>query len=163
MHLSTPEFALDLMTRSVMPQVYKAKVMSVSHIGITVSSLPEAVRFFEQLLERKPRTVREYSAPYIATVTNIPDATLDVAYFDLPGGVSLELTEYRELDRAGVHDTATPGIAHLSLVVVGIEELWKKAVASGAQPVSSMVVEITSGPNQGGRMVYLRIHGDVFI
>lgn len=146
-----------------MSQSKVARIAGVAHIGVTVSSLRDAIQFFQELLTYGPRTQGEYVADYIATLTNIPGAALDVAYFDLPGGVSLELTEYRDLGRSAVQDTGSPGAAHLSFVVDHIEEMWTKALAAGAQPVSPRVVEITAGPNKGGMIAYLRCPGDVTI
>lgn len=130
---------------------------AVHHVGITVADLATATSFWECLLGRPARDRRTLDGPQVGTLVGYPGIRIDSCWFDLPGGVALELLAY--LDR---HDepydpgTAHPGNVHVCLLVDDMPAAHAHAVACGARPVSDAPIEITQGPRVGTKVAYLR-------
>jgi catechol 2,3-dioxygenase-like lactoylglutathione lyase family enzyme len=135
----------------------------VHHIGVTVASLDGALAFWESFLERKATWRTRLDRPYLAEIIGIPGVEIDGAFVDLPGGVILELLQYRTADKvANPAATANPGNVHICLAVENADAAWRRAVDCGAAPVRrDGPVEVDDGPNRGARVAYLRIHDGV--
>jgi catechol 2,3-dioxygenase-like lactoylglutathione lyase family enzyme len=133
------------------------------HVGMSVADLDEALAFWEGFLGRPARWRTLLDRPYLGRHVGYPGVSIDAAFVDLPGGVVLELLDYRIADKARIADaTANPGNVHLCLAVDDCAAAWKKAVALGARPiVPEGPVEVTHGPNAGARVAYLRIHDGI--
>jgi creatinine amidohydrolase/Fe(II)-dependent formamide hydrolase-like protein len=88
----------------------------------------------------------------------MPGIKIDAAFVDLPGGVILELLDYRHDDRVPhVDDTQHPGNVHLCFRVEDADAAWARAVACGARPVNpDGPVTLDGGPNKGAKVAYLR-------
>ena len=101
--------------------------------------------------------------PYLGEIIGIPGVEIDGAFVDLPGGVILELLEYRTADKApNPPATANPGNVHICLAVENADAAWRRAVECGATPVRlAGPVEVDDGPNKGARVAYLKIHDGV--
>jgi len=139
-------------------------ISGVHHIGITVSDLEKALAFWTDFLGRPARWRTVLDRPYLSRVIGYPNASLNAAFIDLPGGSVIELLDYHQVaDRVGNPEaTANPGNVHLCLAVGDATEAWSRAVAAGALPVSPEgPVDIDGGPNKGARAAYLRIHDGV--
>ncbi len=133
------------------------KFADVHHIGMTVRDIEQSIEFYEQalgmtLVGRRACVDEEY----VARQTGYPGVQLSVASFrvrpDSPN--SLEIVQY--LNSPGEPaDTATnrPGSTHLCLVVddllAAYTDLKNKNVRFRSDPV-----EITAGPNRGGKVIY---------
>jgi catechol 2,3-dioxygenase-like lactoylglutathione lyase family enzyme len=129
----------------------------VHHIGISVSDVRRSVRFWSELLDTEPRWEKVLDGAYLGGVTGYPGVVLDAAVIDLPGGVALEILEYRGVEKTLNPDaTANPGNVHICLQTSDIEGLRDRALASGARPVSPEVTTVSEGPNTGARACYLR-------
>ncbi len=129
---------------------------SLHHVGVSVADLARAVAFWERMLRQAPRNRRVLEGPQLGTLVGYPGIRIDSCWFDLPGGVSLELLQY--LDRSDPpYDPATahPGNVHVCLRVDDMGAAHRHAVESGAQPVSEPI-EVSGGPNAGARVAYLR-------
>lgn len=137
------------------------QALDLDHVGLTVSSLSDAMGFWESFLDAAPVVHRTYDSDYISEVTGFKAAKLDIAIFILPGGKRLELIDYLSEERGDVPDRATPGTAHLAFRTNLMDVHFEKAISAGAVPVSVGPVVITSGPNAGGRMCYLDLPGNV--
>ncbi len=87
-----------------------------------------------------------------------PGVNIDAALLEIPGGVLLELLDYRLPDRVPhVDDTRHPGNVHLCLRTDDAEATWARALACGARSVSpNGPVELDGGPNKGAKAAYLR-------
>lgn len=130
---------------------------NVHHIGISVSDVRRSVRFWSDLLDTEPRWEKVLDGAYLGGVTGYPGVVLDAAVIDLPGGVALEILEYRGVKKTpNPEETANPGNVHICLQTSDIDALRERALASGARPVSAEVIAITEGPNTGARACYLR-------
>lgn len=135
----------------------------VHHVGMSVGSLDEALRFWEALLGRPARFRGRLSRPYLGRSVGYPGVEIDAGLVDLPGGGLLELLEYGVEDRRqNPEETANPGNVHLCLEVEDADAAWRAAVAAGARPVNpDGPVEVDAGPNLGARAAYLRIHDGI--
>ena len=127
-----------------------------SHVGIQVESLGRSVAFYHDLLGFEVVTTWVRDEPWIREVVGYPEAVLDVAILGLPGSaVFLEILEYERVDRTHVDTSnANPGTAHLAFYVDDINVVYDRLVSAGVRSVSAPV-EPTSGPNTGGRVVYV--------
>jgi catechol 2,3-dioxygenase-like lactoylglutathione lyase family enzyme len=145
-------------------QAQAAAIAGLHHVGVTVASLDEALKFWEAFLGRPARWRTVLDSPYLSRVVGYPGASIKAAFVDLPGGAVIELLDYhRSGDRsANPEATANPGNVHLCLAAADLRTTWAHAVACGARPVSpDGPVDIEAGPNQGAKAAYLRIHENV--
>ena len=133
------------------------QLSDIHHLGMTVSNIERSIEFYRDvlgmtLIGRRP-CVEE---GYVAKQTGYDGVQLSVASFrirpDSPN--SLEVVQY--LNHTGEPaDTSTnrPGGTHLCIVVddlvAAYEDLKSKGVRFKSNPV-----EITAGPNNGGRVIY---------
>lgn len=70
------------------------KINSANHTGITVSSLTEALKFWEGLLGGKILYRNHIAMSPELNVIGVPDAVMDNAMVALPDGSRIELLEY---------------------------------------------------------------------
>jgi catechol 2,3-dioxygenase-like lactoylglutathione lyase family enzyme len=140
-----------------------ATASAVHHIGMSVASLDDAVKFWESFLGIPVRWRTTLDRPYLASITGIPGVSINAAFIDLPGGVILELLDYQSLDKsANPEATPNPGNVHVCLAVDDANLAWRHAVACGARPVSpDGPTNINGGPNVGARGAYMRIHDGI--
>ena len=134
-----------------------SRFRAVHHVGITVVDLAVAVAFWEGLLGTPARDRRLLDGPQVGTLVGYPDVRIDSCWFDLPGGVALELLQY--LDRSETPNdpgTAHPGNVHVCLHVDDMAAAYAHAVACGAQPVSDAPIRVAQGPRAGTEVAYLR-------
>jgi catechol 2,3-dioxygenase-like lactoylglutathione lyase family enzyme len=82
---------------------------------------------------------------------------MDSCWFDLPGGVALELLDYLEpVEDAYEHGNAHPGNVHVCLHVDDMEAAHAHALAAGAVAVSPAPITIGQGPKAGTKVAYVR-------
>ena len=130
---------------------------AVHHVGVTVADLDRAEAFWEHLLGVPPRDRRLLAGPQLGTMVGYPDIRIECCWFDLPGGVALELLRYLDRDEAPYDPgTAHPGNVHICLRVADMDLAHAHAVACGARPVSSRPIDVAAGPRVGARLAYLR-------
>lgn len=137
---------------------------AVHHVGITVASLERAITFWAGLLGREPRDHRLLQGPPVGDLVGYPGVRIDSCWFDLPGGVALEVLEY--LDRSEPpYDpgTAHPGNVHLCLAVGDLDAALTHVSACGGRPVSPAPVDVRQGPRAGSRLAYVRAPDGVTI
>ncbi len=130
---------------------------SVHHVGISVADMSRSVAFWGSMLGQAPRDRRVLEGPRLGTLVGYPEVRIDSCWFDLPGGVALELLCY--LDRSDApYDpgTAHPGNVHVCLRVHDMEAAHRHAVDCGARAVSEQPIEVRVGPRAGARLAYLR-------
>jgi catechol 2,3-dioxygenase-like lactoylglutathione lyase family enzyme len=130
---------------------------------MSVASLEDALDFWCAFLGVEPRWRTVLDRPYLGKHVGYPGVQIDAAFVDLPGGIVLELLDYRVDEKTANPDaTANPGNVHLCLTVDDAQDSWNRAVAAGARPVApDGPVDVDGGPNQGARASYLRIHDGI--
>ncbi|HEY4278373.1 MAG TPA: VOC family protein [Conexibacter sp.] len=140
-------------------------VAGVHHVGASVASLDDAVRFWKGLLGRPPRFLGRLERPYLGESVGYPGVVIDAALFDLPGGGLLELLDYQVDGRTGASEESfNPGHVHLCLAVDDCDAAWQRAVELGARPRREAgPVRVDAGPNEGARVAYLRVHDGISV
>lgn len=138
-------------------------VRGVHHVGASVADLDAALAFWEPFLGVSARFRGRLSRPYLGESVGYPGVEIDAGIVDLPGRGVLELLEYRLDGREQTPDeTKHPGNVHLCLAVSDAAAAWERAVSLGAQPVRAAgPVDVDSGPNEGARVAYLRVHDGI--
>ena len=127
------------------------------HVGVTVSDLERAVRFYTEGLGLEV-AVRQTSAAEYLAVTGYPGLEIATAFVEAPGdGVRIELQEYRRVGDHGAREpgTAPVGSSHICFRVDDLSSVLARAEAAGGHRVTDPV-DIDSGINDGGAAVYLR-------
>jgi catechol 2,3-dioxygenase-like lactoylglutathione lyase family enzyme len=128
----------------------------LDHIGFAVGNLDRATDWYTRFLGEPPVMRKVWDVEYIGRVLGYPGVKIECAFWDLPGGTTLELIEYLE-PAPGVVDMETynAGNAHLCLVVddldADLERLRSELGLTGVE-----AVEIPWGPYAGGKACYLR-------
>lgn len=142
----------------------RAAFERTDHIGITVADLDRSIAFWERMLGAPGRDRRLLEGPRLAILLGYDSARIDSCWFDLPGGLALELLQYLEpLEPAHDPSTARPGNVHVCLQVPDIEAARARAVAAGATAVSAEPIDIMRGPRAGSRMICVRDRDGVTI
>lgn len=132
------------------------------HIGMSVADLDAALAFWEAFIGHGPRWTTVLNRPYLGKVVGHPNVEIKAAFFDLPGGIVIELLDYQVASRSPNTDaTANPGNIHVCVRVADAVESWHRAVAAGARGLTDGPVDIDGGPNKGARAAYLRIHDGI--
>jgi catechol 2,3-dioxygenase-like lactoylglutathione lyase family enzyme len=131
-------------------------VTSLFHVGITVSELERAVRFYTHGLGFEEVVRQTSDAPYLA-LTGYPGVEIAAAFVRLEDGLTLELQEYRRAQAGPARNpgTAPAGSSHLSLRVDDLDRALAQAEQAGGRRVTDPV-DIDRGMNAGARAVYLR-------
>lgn len=127
------------------------------HAGITVRDMEASLRFYRDGLGLEVHLDRVLDAEYLKALLDLDFENLRAVYLTIPGGGFVELLEYRGIERLSV--AARPndfGGGHLCLYVTGIDELTPRLVELGGSPRSASPINITSGPNEGARSIYMR-------
>lgn len=133
------------------------QLRDIHHLGMTVSDIERSIVFYRDTLGMKLIGRREcVEEGYVAKQTGYDGVKLSVASFrirpDSPN--SLEVVQY--LNHTGEPaDTSTnrPGGTHLCIVVDDLVAAYEQLKSQGVR-FKSDPVEITAGPNRGGRVIY---------
>jgi lactoylglutathione lyase len=126
------------------------------HVGYTVSDLDRSVQFWARLLEREPKARRTWDVPYLSRIQGYDDVKVEAAFFDLPGGLTLELIQYHNPQHATVDmETYNVGNAHLSFVTDDLHRTFDRLRGS-AELRSAEPVRIEWGPYEGGYAARVR-------
>ena len=146
-----------------MTRMNPIRILETNHTAFTVTDLDQAIRFFREalgfeLISREPREPK-----YIQHLTGVAGAEVVIAYVRGAGHL-IELFEYsgpgdRKADPPRPCDA---GANHICFFVESIEAAVAAAKAHGMEPIASPVV-IGAGPNRGGKLVYLRGAGGIYV
>jgi catechol 2,3-dioxygenase-like lactoylglutathione lyase family enzyme len=131
-------------------------LLRTDHVGYTVSDLDRSVEFWSFLLEREPSARKTWDVPYLAVIQGYEVVTLEAAFFELPGGLTLELIRYQQPEHATVDmETYNVGNAHLSFVTSDLYRTFERLRGRAALR-SSEPVRIEWGPYEGGYAARVR-------
>ena len=126
------------------------------HAGITVRDMRVSLAFYHDGLGLSLQFDKTLDADYLRTVLALEFTSIRAVYLDIPGGGIVELLEYQGIERLAA--TSRPndyGAGHLCLYVEDIDGMVDRLRERGGRTRSEGVVDITSGPNQGSRSVYM--------
>jgi len=142
--------------RSDEVQMTSGFLTTVDHVGYTVSDLDQSVAFYSFLLEREPVARKTWDVEYLGRITGYPGISVEAAFFELPGGLTLELVQYLRPDHALVDmETFNVGNAHLSFFTPDLHGLFER-LKGRAQMRSDAPVRIEWGPYEGGYAARVR-------
>jgi catechol 2,3-dioxygenase-like lactoylglutathione lyase family enzyme len=129
-------------------------ILKPNHTGFTVSSLTEAIEFWNGVLGL-PVSSPYYSVDKpISTLVGVPGANVSIAFITLPGGHQVEILEYTGVPQTkNIYrpESCDVGSVHLALDVKGMDEIARRALKVGWR--------IVGGPlyiDYGKRAIYLR-------
>lgn len=107
-------------------------IAACDHIGITVSDMDRAIRFFRDVLGARIGEPRYYDDPAIGKVNGFPGALMTIGHAFV-GGYSFELLQYHTPDDRRSSDLrpCDSGHIHLALKVHGIEALVARMEREG--------------------------------
>lgn len=130
-------------------------VSSVSHTGVTVGDLEQALRFWTEVLGFEPVGSDEVGGAFLAGTTGVPGAHLRAAQVT-KGGSVIELLQYtapedRKTMRPRPCDV---GSVHIALDVDDIDAV-AEACAGYGWVMPGRIETLTGGPLSGARLVYL--------
>lgn len=132
-------------------------VTGARHAGITVSDLDRSLGFYRDLLGAELLWRRLYEEPEILRVVGVPDATaIEIAMLRVPGSeLDIELLAYRGGERrSGAGSPSEHGTGHFCLFVSNIDDLYNDLAGQGVRFRSDGPIEMTGGPNRGGKSLY---------
>lgn len=132
-------------------------ITGARHGGITVSDMDRSLAFYAGILGLELVWRGELPAPVIGRIVGVSEATgFEVAFLRIPGSeTQVELVEYRGIEKhSGAGSPAEHGTGHFCVFVRNIEELYDDLVAQGVRFRSDGPVEMTIGPNRGGKSLY---------
>jgi catechol 2,3-dioxygenase-like lactoylglutathione lyase family enzyme len=111
------------------------KIQRCDHIGISVSDMDRAIRFFGAALGARVTEPHRYEDPKIGRASGVLGAQLTICMAYL-GDYSFELLQYHTPDdrRASDLRPCDAGHIHLALKVEGIEELVARMQREGFEP-----------------------------
>lgn len=129
----------------------------VHHVGLTVSDLERALRFWGDALGMATVVRQERRGGYLEAIVREPGAHVRQAQLELaPGGARIELFEY--VAPPGDHVEARPrdvGFAHVAVRCEDVDRLLARLLAAGGTAFGP-VIEVDAGVNAGARAVYVR-------
>jgi catechol 2,3-dioxygenase-like lactoylglutathione lyase family enzyme len=131
-------------------------VRGAFHTGFTVSNMERSLAFYRDLLGME--VLAEFvPAEYFQRVVGFPGARARIAFLRAPNDAHrLELLEYESpRGEPTPRETNRPGNGHICFYVDDIVAMHRRLSAAGVTFVSDPI-QITAGPNQGARAVYLR-------
>jgi catechol 2,3-dioxygenase-like lactoylglutathione lyase family enzyme len=122
----------------------------LEHVGYTVSDLGQSVAFWSYLLDVEPKATKTWDVPYLGRVQGYDQVRVTAAFFDLPGGPTLELVQYHHPPHAVVDmETYNVGNGHLSFVTSDLARVFSR-LEGRAELRSTEPVRIEWGPYEGG-------------
>ena len=133
-----------------------ATVTGIFHGGVTVSDMDRALRFYRDGLGLAVEFDRILDGPYLPVVLALDFEAIRAVYLRIPGDQFIELLEYRGIERLPAASRPCDyGAGHLCLYVEGIDEIVARLKDLGFRARSDDVVDITEGPNEGARSIYM--------
>lgn len=126
------------------------------HAGITVRDMDASLKFYRDGLGLAEQFDRLLEADYLRTVLALDFSAIRAVYLEIPGGGIVELLEYQGIERLTAASRPSDfGAGHLCLYVEDIDAMVDRLRERGGTSRSPHVVDITSGPNQGSRSIYM--------
>lgn len=129
-------------------------IHGVHHFALTVADVDRSIAFYRDFgLELV--SDREVDGDYVERITGVPGAHIRISH--LSGfGHNLELLEYKQPRGAGrARGLQDVGSAHLCFLTDDLDAECDRLRARGVMFRSPGPVTTTSGPNRGGKGVYV--------
>jgi len=132
-------------------------IISADHTGITVANLERSLEFWRDVLGFEFSHGAHQRGEMAEQITGVKGAELKLAVLKTPSGHKIELLEYlTPSDRKQVDLTPCDvGHAHVAVLVDDLDAMLHRIAASGWRAAGKPQM-LTSGPNAGKRVVYVR-------
>ena len=134
------------------------RIISADHTGITVSNLERPLVFWRDVLGFELSHTAHQKSELAQEITGVEGAEIKLAVLKTPGGHKIELLEYlAPPDRQKDVDLrpCDVGSAHVALLVDDLDAVLESIAASGWKAAGKPQT-LTTGPNAGKRVVYVR-------
>ena len=133
------------------------RIISADHTGITVSNLEQSLAFWENVLGFELSHRAHQTAELASEITGVAGAEISIAVVKAPGGHKVELLEYlAPPDRKHVDlRPCDVGSVHVAFTVDNLDAVLNAIAASGWKAAGKPQT-LTTGPNAGKRVVYVR-------
>ncbi len=126
------------------------------HGGVTVSDMDRSLRFYRDGLGLEIEFDKKLDGPYLPVVLNLDFSYIRAAYLRIPGGGFVELLEYHGIETMpAASRPCDSGAGHICFFVEGIDEVFDRLTGMGFRARAESVTDITEGPNQGARSLYM--------
>ncbi len=131
-------------------------ISGIFHGGVTVSDMDRALEFYRDGLGLEIEFDKDLDGPYLPEVLDLEFSYLRAVYLRIPGGAFVELLEYHGIETLPAASRPCDyGAGHICFYVDDIDAVYGRLVELGFRARSGHVVDITEGPNQGARSVYM--------
>jgi catechol 2,3-dioxygenase-like lactoylglutathione lyase family enzyme len=133
-------------------------VIAADHTGITVSNLERSLEFWQNVLGFEFSHRAHQTGQMAEEITGVKAAELKLAVVKAPGGHKIELLEYLAPTDRKKHVDLRPcdvGHVHVAFTVENLDLLLEKIAVSGWKAAGKPQT-LTTGPNAGKRVVYVR-------
>jgi glyoxylase I family protein len=134
------------------------RIIAADHTGITVSNLERSLAFWRDILGFELSHTAHQTGDMAREITGVTGAEIKLAVLKSPGGHKIELLEYLAPADRKQHVDLRPcdvGHVHVALIVDDLEAVLQKIAQSGWEP-AGIPQTLTTGPNAGKRVVYVR-------
>ena len=131
-------------------------IIATDHTGITVSNLERSLAFWRDVLGFELSHRAHQTGELAEEITGVPGAEISLAVLKAPGH-KIELLEYRApKDRKRIDvRPCDVGSTHVAFTVDNLEAVLKAIAASGWRTAGEPQT-LSSGPNAGKRVIYVR-------
>ena len=133
------------------------RIISADHTGITVSNLERSLAFWRDVLGFEFSHTAHQKGELAQEITGVEGAEIKLAVLTTPGGHKIELLEYiapADCKRANLRPCDV-GSVHVALLIENLEAVLARICASGWKAAGKPQT-LTTGPNAGKRVVYVR-------
>src|ERR1700693_1429667 len=133
------------------------RIIAADHTGITVSNLERSLAFWREVLGFEFSHSAHQTGERPEQITGGKGAELKLAVLKTPSGHKIELLEYfAPADRRRVDlRRCDIGHVHVALIVDDLDAVLQKIAASGWKAAGKPQT-LTTGPNAGKRVIYVR-------
>ena len=133
------------------------RIIAADHTGITVTNLERSLAFWRDVLGFELSHRAHQTGDLAAEITGVAGAEILIAVLKTPTGHKIELLEYlAPPDRKHVDPRPCDvGSVHVALTVDDLDAVLS-AIASSGWKVAGKPQTLTTGPNAGKRVVYVR-------
>ena len=135
-----------------------AGVVGILHGGISVSDMDASLAFYRDGLGLPLELDAIRDTPYLHETLDLPFSEIRYVLLSIPGapGRFVELLEYRGLETMpAAARPCDPGSGHLCLQVQDAVAAHSRMTSLGYRARSAGAVDIDSGVNAGGKIVYV--------
>jgi glyoxylase I family protein len=132
------------------------RVIAADHTGFTVANIDRSLSFWQDVLGFELSHRAYHTGDLASEVTGVPGAEISIAVLKAPGH-RIELLEYHappNRKRADLR-ACDVGAVHVALIVDDLDAVLGRIAASGWTAAGKPQV-LTTGPNAGKRVVYVR-------